>query len=249
MIELKTKQDIDVIRRAGDILAAAIRAVAGSLAPGITTGELDAIAKNEIVTRGGQPSFIGYHGFPGALCISVNEQVIHGIPGKRRLESGDIVGIDLGVTFDNRIADAAVTLSVGRADEEDARLMKTAETCLRRGIDQARAGRRLREVSEAIYETARAAGFDVVREYCGHGVGFSLHEDPQVYNYPSSGPNPKLKEGMVLAIEPMVNAGTWKVNLLEDGWTVVTADGRKSAHYEHTIAITDDAPDILTRWE
>jgi methionyl aminopeptidase len=249
MIELKTKQDIDVIRRAGDILGAAIRAVADSLAPGVTTGELDAIAKNEIVARGGQPSFIGYHGYPGALCISVNEQVIHGIPGKRRLEAGDIVGIDLGVTFENRIADAAVTLSVGRADEEDARLMKTAEACLHRGIDQARAGRRLREVSEAIYETARAAGFDVVREYCGHGVGFSLHEDPQVYNYPSSGPNPKLKVGMVLAIEPMVNAGTWKVNLLEDGWTVVTADGKKSAHYEHTIAITDAAPDILTRWQ
>ncbi len=248
MIELKSTQDIDSIRRAGDILHQAIRAVAGTMAPGITTGELDAIAKSEIEKRGGRPTFLGYHGYTGSVCISVNEEVIHGIPGKRKLASGDIVGIDLGVTYRDRIADAAVTLAVDQADEADTRLMQTAEDCLFQGIARARAGLRLREISEAIYTRARKDGFEVVREYCGHGVGFSLHEDPQIYNYPAAGPNPKLKEGMVLAIEPMVNAGTWKVNVLGDGWTVVTADGKKSAHYEHTILITAGEPSILTRW-
>jgi methionyl aminopeptidase len=248
MIELKSSEDIAAIRRAGDILHEALQAIGRAITPGVTTGELDAIAKAEIEKRAGRPAFLGYHGYPGSLCISVNEEVIHGIPGQRKLSAGDIVGLDLGVVYRDRIADAAVTLAVGRAESADELLMKTTEECLFQGIALVRAGRRLREISEAIYAHARAAGFDVVREYCGHGVGFSLHEDPQVYNYPSTGPNPKLKEGMVLAIEPMVNAGTWKVNVLDDGWTVVTADGRKSAHYEHTIAVTAGEPEILTRW-
>jgi methionyl aminopeptidase len=248
MIQLKTTQDIGYIRQAGDILYAAVQAVKNALAEGITTRELDEITRNEIVKRGGRPAFLGYHGYPASLCISINEEVIHGIPGKRRLARGDLIGLDLGVLFEGRIADAALTLALGDIGEADRLLMKTAAECLSRAIAQAKAGNRVRDVSQAVYDHARANGFEVVREYCGHGVGFALHEDPQIYNYPSPGPNPKLKEGMVVAIEPMVNAGTWKVKLLPDGWTVMTADGKKSAHFEHTVAITNGPAEILTRW-
>jgi methionyl aminopeptidase len=248
MIQLKSDDDIAYIKEAGEILYEAVRAMRAAIAPGITTHELDAIAKHEIVKRGATPAFLGYHGYPASVCISINEEVIHGIPGKRRLSPGDIVGLDIGVVFRGYIADAAVTIPVGDIEEKERLLLTVTEECLYRGIEKARAGNRARDISEAIYSHATAHGFDVVREYCGHGVGFELHEDPQIFNYPASGPNQKLKEGMVIAIEPMVNMGTWKVKLLSDGWTVVTDDGRKSAHFEHTIAIRKDGAEILTRW-
>jgi methionyl aminopeptidase len=248
MIQLKTAEDISLIRKAGEILYDSILAVKKSFAVGITTRELDRIVRHEITKRGGRPAFLGYHGYPASLCISVNDEVIHGIPGNRKLAEGDIVGLDVGVIFRERIADAAVTLGLGALSEADRLLLSATEECLSIGIERAVAGNRVGDISEAVYAHARSRGFEVVREYCGHGVGFSLHEDPQIYNYPSSGPNPKLRAGMVLAIEPMVNAGTWKVKVLDDDWTVVTADGKKSAHFEHTIAVTDGPPEILTRW-
>jgi methionyl aminopeptidase len=248
MIQLKTKEDIKLIREAGLILFEALQAARKSFADGTTTLELDRIIHHEITSRGARPAFLGYQGYPAALCISVNEEVIHGIPGNRKLRAGDVVGLDVGVEFRGRIADAAVTWGLGALTAADQLLLKTTEECLSLAIAKALAGNRVGDLSEAVFNHARERQFEVVREYCGHGVGFSLHEDPQIYNYPSPGPNPKLKAGMVVAIEPMVNAGTWKVKVLEDDWTVVTADGKKSAHFEHTIAITDGPAEILTRW-
>ncbi|MBN2353952.1 MAG: type I methionyl aminopeptidase [Spirochaetales bacterium] len=248
MIQLKTAQDIALIREAGDILYKAIEAVRKSMVEGVTTRELDRILKNEIVKRGGRPAFLGYQGYPASLCISVNEEVIHGIPGNRKLENGDIVGLDVGVVFRERIADAAVTVGLGNVSAADRLLVRTTEECLAKALAVVRAGNRVRDISAAVYGHARSMGFEVVREYCGHGVGFSLHEDPQIYNYPAPGPNPKLRAGMVVAVEPMINAGTWKIKVLDDDWTVVTADGSKSAHFEHTVAVTEGEPEILTRW-
>ncbi len=248
MIQLKTANDIALIREAGNILSEAIEAVRKSMAEGVTTRELDRVLKNEILKRGGTPAFLGYQGYPASLCISVNEEVIHGIPGNRKLANGDIVGLDVGVVFRERIADAAVTVGLGDVSADDRLLLKTTEECLAKAVAVIRPGNRVSDISAAVFGHARGMGFDVVREYCGHGVGFSLHEDPQIYNYPSSGPNPKLRAGMVIAVEPMVNAGTWKIKVLDDDWTVVTADGRKSAHFEHTVAVTEGDPEILTRW-
>ncbi|RPJ07535.1 MAG: type I methionyl aminopeptidase [Spirochaetaceae bacterium] len=248
MIALKTPQDIDGIRQASGILHEAMKAMRNAIAPGITTRELDQIAHTTIIKRGGSAAFLGYCDYPASLCISVNEEVIHGIPGKRKLADGDIVGLDLGVIYNRYYSDSAVTVPVGKADNEDQRLIRVTEECLEHAIKKAVAGNRIRDISEAVYEHARQAGFDVVREYCGHGVGFALHEDPQIYNYPHPGPNPKLKAGMVLAIEPMINSGTWRIKILDDGWTVKTADNRKSAHCEHTVAIWDDRTEILTKW-
>lgn len=249
MIQLKTIEDINFIREAGNILYETVCVIKKSFGPGITTLEIDRLAAQEIQRHGAQAAFLGYHGYPASLCISVNEEVIHGIPGKRRLTDGDIVGIDIGVTYKGYVADAALTLPVGKVSPEDEKLLTVTEECLERGIGMARAGNRIGEISEAVYDHARANDFDVVREYCGHGVGFSLHEDPQIFNYPAHGANPKLKAGMVVAIEPMVNAGTWKVRVLQDNWTVVTADKKKSAHFEHTVAVFGDHTEILTRWK
>jgi methionyl aminopeptidase len=248
MIQIKTPSDIACIREAGNILHEAVDAMRKAFSAGITTLELDQIAHDAIVRQGGKPVFLGYYGYPASVCISVNEEVIHGIPGKRKLLEGDIVGLDLGVVFKGFVADAALTLPVGSIGERDRLLLKVTQECLARGIEQARAGNRVRDISEAIHAHAVDHGFEVVREYCGHGVGFALHEDPQIFNYPSPGANQKLKEGMVLAIEPMVNAGTWKVKVLADGWTVVTLDKSRSAHFEHTVAILNDHTEILTRW-
>lgn len=248
MIQLKTLEDIKYIREAGQIIYETACALKKTLAEGITTQELDLLAQKIIASHKARPAFLGYHGFPGALCISINEEVIHGIPGKRRLIAGDIVGIDIGVDYKGYIADAAFTLPVGLISKEDERLIKVAKECLDLGLEQAQAGRRIGDISLAIYNHARAAGFEVVREYCGHGVGFSLHEEPQIYNYPAQGPNPRLKAGMVIAVEPMINAGTWEVEVLPDNWTVVTKDRKKSAHFEHTVAIFEDRCELLTAW-
>jgi methionyl aminopeptidase len=246
MIKLKNADEIKRIRESGKLLASTLKEVKKLITEGITTKELDQFAYHYIVSRGGKPAFLGYFDYPASLCISINNEVIHGIPGKRRLKEGDIVGIDLGVILKGYFSDACFTKGVGTISDRRKRLLKVTEECLFRAIDQSRAGNRLKKISEAVYSHARNNGYDVVRKFCGHGTGFELHEDPQVFNYINSGPNPRLKPGMVLAIEPMVNEGTFDVNILDDGWTVVTADGKDSAHFEHTVVILEHGNEILT---
>jgi methionyl aminopeptidase len=249
MIRIKNSRELDGIRRSGRLLARALAALAAETREGATTHDLDVFVRSYLAARGGRPSFLGYLEFPAAVCISVNEEVIHGIPGPRRLREGDLVGLDLGVELDGYYSDAAVTVAVGRAPAERLRLAATTRECLERALAAARPGNRISDISRAVFDHAAASGYGVVREYCGHGVGFAPHEDPQVPNYVGGGPNPRLKEGMVLAIEPMINAGTGDIELAEDGWTVVTADDADSAHFEHTIAITRTGMEILTRLE
>lgn len=246
MIQLKTEDDIRRIKDAGIILTQTLKLIEKNLTEGITTKELDTIAFDYIKKKGAKPSFLGYFNYPASVCISINDEVIHGIPGPRKVKNGDIVSIDLGVTYKGYISDAARTYGIGKLSAEDAALIKVTEKCLQLGIKQAKATNRAGDISLAIYNHAVRNGFQVVREYCGHGVGFVLHEDPQIFNYPTSGPNKKLRAGMVLAIEPMLNRGTWQVRMLDDGWTVVTADGKNSAHFEHTVAIFEDHAEILT---
>jgi methionyl aminopeptidase len=249
MIRLKNAREIDGIRRSGRLLARALAALAAETREGITTRDLDVFVRAYLSARGARPSFLGYLDFPAAVCISVNEEVIHGIPGPRRLRDGDLVSLDLGVDLEGYFTDAAVTVAIGRASPARRRLLETTRTCLERAVAAALPGNRVSDVSRAVFDLATSNGFGVVREYCGHGVGFSPHEDPQVPNYVGGGPNPRLKEGMVLAIEPMINAGTGDIELLEDGWTVVTADGADSAHFEHTIVVTGSGMEIMTRLE
>ena len=246
MIRLKNAAEITRIREASAILARTLQELARLVREGITTAELDDFAREVVRQRGGEPAFLGYNNFPASLCVSINEQVIHGIPGKRKLRAGDIVGLDIGINLSGYFSDTAVSLPVGEVSGERARLLAVTRECLARAVQAAVAGNRISQVSAAVYEHVRAAGFEVVRQFCGHGVGFALHEEPQVPNYVSSGPNPRLKPGMVLALEPMLNAGTWEVEVLEDEWTVVTADRRDSAHFEHTIAILKDRTEVLT---
>ena len=215
--------------------------------PGVTTKELDTKAEAFIIKRGGKPAFKGYHGYPATICASINEEVVHGIPSNRHLREGDIIGIDLGVVMDGFYGDAARTFAVGKVDETSLKLMEVTEAALYKGIEQAVPGNRLYDISHAVQEHVEAAGFSVVRDFVGHGIGRQLHEEPQVPNYGPPHQGPKLEEGMAIAIEPMVNEGTWQVKVLKDGWTVVTADGKRSAHFENTIVITENGPEILTR--
>jgi methionyl aminopeptidase len=249
MIRLKNAREIDGIRRSGRLLARALAALAAEVREGATTRDLDAFVRSYLSARGGRPSFLGYLDFPASVCISVNEEVIHGIPGPRRIRDGDLVSLDLGVDLDGYFSDAAVTVAVGRATDARRRLLSTTRECLDRAVAAARPGNRVSDISRAVFDHASANGYGVVREYCGHGVGFAPHEDPQVPNYVGGGPNPRLKEGMVLAVEPMINAGTGDIELLDDKWTVVTADGADSAHFEHTIVVTKNGMEILTRLE
>ncbi len=235
--------------RASRIVVKALQAIRGILSPGITTGEIEKIAEEIIYSEGGTPTFKGYRGYPASLCVSVNEEVVHGIPSlERRLNQGDIVSIDIGVTCQGYIGDAAVTLPVGKVSEEASRLMRVTEEALYAGIEMARPGNRLSDISHAIQAHAEAAGYSVVRAFVGHGVGKTLHEEPQVPNFGPPGKGPRLKAGMTLAIEPMVNEGSYHVVILDDGWTAKTRDGRLSAHFEHTVHITDNGPEILTKW-
>ncbi len=234
------------MREAGRITAMALRVVGDAVRPGITTGELDAIAEAAIRGAGAVPAFKGYHGFPGTLCTSVDSQVVHGIPGARVLHEGEIVSVDCGAIVDGYYGDSAMTFAVGEVSDEARRLMDVTRRSLEAGIARCLPGMRLHDISAAVQEVAEGAGFGVVREYVGHGIGRAMHEDPQVPNYGQAGTGPTLKVGMVLAIEPMINAGRPDVRSLDDGWTVVTADGRLSAHFEHTVAITEDGPAILT---
>ena len=249
MIRLKNERELDGIRASGRLLSATLAELSRMVADGIPTSELDGFARSYITSRGGRPSFLGYMNYPASLCVSINNEVIHGIPGSRRLRAGDIVSLDLGVDLNGYFSDAALSVPVGRVSEARKRLLDVTRECLARAVAQAVPGNRVSDISRAVYEYAVGRSCGVVREYCGHGVGFAPHEDPQVPNYVGSGANPRLKPGMVLAIEPMINAGTGDIELLEDGWTVVTADGADSAHFEHTVAVRADGMEILTLLE
>jgi methionyl aminopeptidase len=246
MIILKSKSEIEKMAVACRIVAEALEVLVRAVRPGLTTLELDALAEQSIRTRGGVPAFKGYRGFPNTLCVSLNEQVVHGIPSKRRLRAGDIVGLDLGAKWEGYYGDAAVTIPVGQISSEAQSLLATAREALYMGIKEVIPGKHLSDISHAIQRYAETRGYSVVRAFVGHGIGTALHEEPQVPNFGPPDRGPRLKPGMVLAIEPMVNIGDADVEILDDGWTVVTADGRLSAHFEHTVAITDEGSQILT---
>jgi len=246
MIQIKTAEEIGRMRQAGQAVAETLEGMRELVRPGLTTRELDRFAERRLRARGMRPAFKGYRGFPASICASPNEVVVHGFPSDRPLEEGDILSLDLGAEYQGYYGDAALTVPVGRVSPEAVRLLRVTEEALRRGVEQARPGNRLHDISWAIQSCAEEAGYGVVREYVGHGIGRAMHEDPQVPNIGRPGSGPRLQAGMVLAIEPMINAGTADVELLEDGWTVVTADRRLSAHFEHTVAIGDEGPEILT---
>jgi methionyl aminopeptidase len=247
MIILKSRAEIDKLRRSNLIAGEVLHYLGEKVVPGITTGELDKIAEDLIISRKAKPAFKGYRGYSHTLCTSVNEEVVHGIPGPRELKDGDIIGIDCGVLMDGFYGDIAKTFKVGKISDQAERLLKVTEEALYIGIDNSRVGNRLYDVSAAIQAHVEAAGFSVVRDFVGHGVGTSLHEDPQIPNFGEPGTGIKLRPGMVFALEPMVNIGDWKVRVLGDKWTVVTEDGSLSAHFEHTLVVTESGPQILSK--
>ncbi len=242
MIILKTTEEIEVMAKASRLVAETLQLLRQHIRPGVTTDELDRLAEEFIRSRGGKPAFKGYRSYPKTLCISVNDQVVHGIPSKRVLKEGDIVGMDLGAIVDGFYGDSAVTVPVGAIDAKAAELLRVTEAALYAGIGQAVVGNRLSDISHAVQEQAESAGFSIVTDFVGHGIGRQLHEEPQVPNYGKPGQGPRLQTGMVLAIEPMVNMGKSDVRVLEDQWTAVTKDGSLSAHFEHTIAIQPSGP-------
>lgn len=246
MITLKSRREVERIREASRIVAAVLGELRMSCTPGITTVELDRIAEEATLKHGGQPAFKGYRGFPGSLCASVNQEVVHGIPGNRQLKEGDIVGLDFGAIYDGYYGDAAITVPIGKVTPEVDSLLRTTEESLYLGIEQMIVGNHLSDISRAIQHHAESHGYSVVKELGGHGIGKSLHEDPMVLNYVADGRGIKLRPGLVLAVEPMINMGTDRVRVMADGWTVVTLDGKPSAHFEHTIAVTEEGPEILT---
>jgi methionyl aminopeptidase len=248
MIQLKNAREIERMKAPAQINAEVLAIVRENTVEGVSTYDLDRISLEETEKRGGKTTFKGYRGYPASLCTSINQEVVHGIPSKKRvLKSGDILGIDFGVTYDGFIGDHAMTIPIGDVSDEVQQLLKVTELSLYNGIEQMRAGNFLGDISAAIAGTTSPYKYGIVREFCGHGIGRALHEDPPVLNYVQNGKGPKLKVGMVLALEPMINLGTEKVKVLDDGWTVVTLDKKPSAHFEHTIAITPDGPLILTK--
>ena len=254
MITIKSEAEFTIMRRAGRLVAETLDKLQSAVKPGITTGELDRIAYEHITKHNGIPSFKGYPGsngaarFPASICASVNDEVVHGIPSKQRvLEEGDIVSIDCGAIVDGWHGDAALTVAVGKATPEAERLMEVTRDSLYQGVGHVQCGKRLGDVSAAIQHYAETHGFSVVREYVGHGIGRQMHEDPQVPNWGTAGRGVLLKEGMALALEPMINAGAADVRVLHDQWTVVTKDGQLSAHFEHTVALTSNGPEIFTK--
>ncbi len=246
MVVLKSENEIEIMKVAGKIVAETHEILRENIYPGITTLELDRMAERHIKKNSAKPSFKGYRGFPASICTSANEQVVHGIPGIKRLEDGDIISIDVGAEYKGYHGDAAKTYPVGNIDEELARLLEVTEKSLYEGIKKAIIGNRLSDISNAVQVYVEDNGFSVVRNFVGHGIGSEMHEEPQIPNFGPPGRGPRLKRGMALAIEPMVNMGTWEVKTLDDDWTVVTKDNKPSAHFEHSIAITDDGPIILT---
>lgn len=246
-IMIKTPQEIEKMRISGKALRQVHNAIAPHVVPGASTMDLEEIAVRQIAELGAISAFKGYHGFPAALCTSINEEVVHGMPSARRiLKEGDILSIDCGVIIDGFYSDAAVTYPIGTVSLKNRKLLEVTQVSLQKAIDQCRAGGRLGDISSAVQQVCEAEGFGVVREFVGHGIGRAMHEDPQVPNFGDSGKGPRLKPGMVLAIEPMINAGGPEVRVLKDGWTAVTIDGSYSAHFEHTVAITKDGPQVLT---
>lgn len=246
MIIIKSRKEIEKIRASCIIVAGALEELKKKIRSGITTRELDRIAEEYILKNGGVPAFKGYKGYPSASCISVNEEIVHGIPSYRNLKDGDIVSIDIGVLLDGYYGDAAITVPVNGIDSESRRLLDVTEKSLYKSLDFARPGNRVSDISCTIQDYVEGAGYSVVREFVGHGIGSSLHEDPPVPNYGERGKGPRLKAGMVLAIEPMVNTGGSELVVLDNGWTAVTKDKRRSAHFEHTVAITEDGHEILS---
>lgn len=249
MISIKSPREIEAMRRAGRITAQA-RALAGSMvAPGVTTHEIDTAVRRFIESHGAKPSFLGYGGYPGSACISVNDEVIHGIPGPRKLQEGDIVSVDVGAFLDGFHGDCAATFACGQVSDEAMHLIHVTEQGFWEGIKLARSGNRVYDISHAVQQYVEASGCSVVRDFVGHGVGAKLHEPPEVPNFGPAGHGPRLQPGMTIAVEPMVCAGDWRVKVLKDGWTTVSADGSLTAHYENTILITDGEPEVLTRVE
>jgi len=247
VIVRKSSTEIAKIAAAGAILADCIDALTEVAAPGLTTAELDRVAEKFIRQHRGVPTFLGYRGFPASICASPNDMVVHGIPGKYRVAEGDLLSLDVGVTLDGYVADSAVTLGMGAVEPEAQRLMDVTAESLEAGLAECREGRRLGDISHAVQEVVEAAGFSVVRSLVGHGVGKEMHEDPQIPNYGDPGRGPRLEEGMVFAIEPMVDAGAYDVVVADDGWAIHTADGSLSAHFEHTVAVGKKGPRVLTR--
>jgi methionyl aminopeptidase len=247
MVTLKSKREIEIMRDASRIVAEILEELRCRCKEGVSTQELDRIAEQKTIQHGALPAFKGYRGFPRSLCTSINDQVVHGIPGEYALQEGDIVGLDFGVLYKGYFGDAAITVPIGKIVAETEALLKVTQECLYLGIEQMIAGNHLSYISKAIQTHAESHGYSLVKDFGGHGIGKNLHEDPTVLNYVTDGRGIKLRPGLVLAVEPMVNMGTDRWKVLSDGWTVVTTDGRPSAHFEHTVAITENGPDILTR--
>jgi methionyl aminopeptidase len=246
VIVCKSPAEIERMRVANMLVADVLAELAALVKPGVTTADLDAAAEKMVRAAGAEPAFKGYRGYPSTLCASVNEQVVHGIPSARALAEGDIISLDMGVKLNGFFGDSAITVPVGRVSEEVERLLKVTQLALDHAIDKVRVGGRVSDIGHAVQQFVEANGFSVVREFVGHGIGSSLHEDPQIANYGEPGRGPRLAEGMVLAIEPMVNMGRSAVKVLADGWTAVTRDGSLSAHFEHTVAVTKGGPHVLT---
>lgn len=246
MIFLKSADEIEKMRRSSAIVAEVLRAVAEQLKPGVTTLELDRMAESMILERGAKPAFKGYRGFKHTLCTSVNEELVHGIPGERVLNEGDIISVDCGAYLDGFYGDAAWTYPVGKVSDAAERIMAVGAESLRLAIEKMAPGNRLYDISAAVQRCAEDSGYSVVRDYVGHGIGRAMHEEPQLPNYGKAGTGMKLRPGLVIAVEPMINEGTWKVEVLSDGWTVITQDRKLCVHFEHTVAITDDGPVVLS---
>jgi methionyl aminopeptidase len=249
VIVCRSKAEIDKLRRVNQLVGRVLAELRRMAAPGVTTQEIDAFAEAQVRAAGAEPAFKGYHGYPATVCVSVNEQVVHGIPSSRPLVEGDILSIDMGAKLDGFFGDSAVTVPIGRVSPEAEKLLQVTEEALFMGIDAVKPGARVSDIGAAVQRHVEAHGFSVVREFVGHGIGSSLHEEPQIANYGPGGRGPRLSEGMVLAIEPMVNFGEAAVKVLGDGWTAVTRDGSLSAHFEHTVVVTGDGREILTLLE
>ncbi|MBJ7598877.1 MAG: type I methionyl aminopeptidase [Candidatus Nephthysia bennettiae] len=247
MINLKTNHEIELMARAGQVLEGVVEELKGAIRPGVRTIELDRLAERRMRAAGARPGFLGYHGFPNSICVSINDEAVHGIPGRRRILDGDIVSLDLGLVLEGFWADMGCTVAVGKVSSEAERLIQVTEECLDVAVRHAQPGGHLGDISAAVQQHAEAAGFSVIRQFVGHGIGRQMHEDPQVPNFGLAGTGPELRPGMTLAIEPMVNQGSQDVYIKPDGWTVCTSDGSLSAYFEHTVAITREGPRILTR--
>ena len=247
MIVRKSRAELETMREGGRITAACLRMLAANVRSGVTTGELDAMAEEFIIERGGRPEFKGYQGFPGSICSSPNAMIVHGIPGAYRLKEGDIISLDVGVRYEGFVTDSATTVAVGEVPGETERLLETTRRCLEAAIDEMRPGKHLGDVGHAIQSLAEERGYGVVRDLVSHGVGRKMHEDPQIPNYGRPGTGPRLLPGMTFAIEPMITLGDYDIRISEwDGWSIYTADGSLAAHFEHTVAVTDDGPWVLT---